>query len=221
MQREYCASIMLFILTASLRAQATIQITSATEGTVVHPGDTVVTVSASGATFAEMIIFGEDPIGVSQILAVSPYEFSIQIPTSITPGLYSLTASGAISPGNGIESNPISIDIERPDQPSSISVEPTSLVLTVGERTGVRVIGTYSDDSTAVLTESTQTTYASQNPDIVTVSADGFATALAPGSTQITINNKFPVPITVDPSVSSTRPRLLLRLLKPDSSQPG
>jgi hypothetical protein len=150
----------------SLSAKPKVQITSPKDGALAHPGENIlVTVSSSGATFAQMVVIGQDPIGFSQILTAPPYQFSIQIPSDIAPGIYTLTASGAISPGNGLDSDPISIDVERPDQPISIRTEPsTGLHLDIGERTGLRVIGKYNDCSTIDLTESTQTTYSSQIP---------------------------------------------------------
>jgi len=165
---------------------------------VVHRGDTVVvTVSSAGATFAQLIIIGEDPIGFSQVLTKPPYRFSIHIPSHTTPGLYTLTASGAISPGNGVDSDPISIDVEPSEQPTSLTVEPTVLVINVGERTGMRVIGKYKDGSVLDLTESTQTRYISQNTKIATVSKDGFVTGVAVGSTNIVIDGRIKLQVIV------------------------
>ena len=193
MVRLYLRGVLVTCLVVNvLFAKASIKITSPAAGTVVHPGDAItVTVSATGASFTQMIVIGQDPIGSSQVLTAPPYQFSIQIPPDVTPGLYALTASGAVSPGNGVESDPVSIDVERVDQPVSITAEPSSLTLAVGERAGLRVVGKYSDNSTVDLTESIQTSYLSKNTAIVTVSKDGFVTAVAPGSTQIIIDGKF------------------------------
>src|SRR5450755_1912476 len=112
---RYLLGLLLTCLPAVLlSAKVSLKITSPADGAVVHPGDSVtVTVSATGASFAQMIIIAQDPIASSQVSTAPPYQFSIQIPSDITPGSYALTASGAVSPGNGVESDPVSIDVER------------------------------------------------------------------------------------------------------------
>ncbi len=193
-------SALLTIGTAPLQvaAKTVLQITSPAEGTVVNPGQTInITVSSSGPTFAQVIVIGQDPIGFSKVLMGPPYQFSIQIPSKIRPGRYTLTASGATARGQGAESDPISIDVEPADSPSKIRVEPSSLSLPVGGRSGLRVIGKYSDGSTVDLSRSTQTTYMSESTSVATVTSEGLVTAVSPGSAQIIIDKTIRVEVTV------------------------
>jgi len=68
-------------------AQATLQITSPADGTLVSPGQTItVTVSASpGGVFTGVGVGGEGPIALSQLLTVPPYQFAVKIPSTTTP----------------------------------------------------------------------------------------------------------------------------------------
>ncbi len=197
--RVSAASLIVLVFACTLKAQAALQITSPADGTMVNPGQTLnVTVSSSGATFAQVIVMGQDPMGFSQVLTAPPYQFSIQIPSDIRPGRYTLTASGAISPEQGAESDPISIDVERPDAPEGMSTDPSSLTLPVGGQSGLRVIGYYADGSSVDLSRSTQITYLSQAPGAATVTSEGLVTAVTPGTTNIVINGNMIVPVTVN-----------------------
>jgi uncharacterized membrane protein len=203
MLRAALSLLLACVFAALLHAQGALQITSPTDGTVVHPGDTVtVTVSATGAAFAAVVIIPHSPIEWSDIATIPPYRFLIQIPSDITLGTYRLTASGVVTPGHPISSPAISIDVERPDAPVTLSTEPSSLLnLHIGERIVLNVIATYADGSTGDVTNSTRTTLASQSSNVVTVSPDGLVTALATGETQIVINGTLTIPVTVDPPV--------------------
>ena len=133
------------------------------------------------------------------MLTAPPFQFTVQIPQGTTPGPYKLTALGAITAGQPIWSDSITIDVERPDSPNTLTTDPPGpLGVYVGETFGVDVIGTYDDGSTVNLTNSSQTTLESQSPGIVSVGPGGNLTALAPGSTQIIVNGTLAVPVTVD-----------------------
>lgn len=190
-----------------LCAQATLQITSPADGTVVRPGQSVsVVVAASpGGSFQQVALIGERELGLTGPLTSEPYQFTLQVPANIVLGRFRITASGATSPGQGVYSPSIALDVERADSPTGISVSPANLPhLRPGDRIGLRVLGAYSDGTKLDLTESTQTTYVSQNAGIVTVNAAGVVTAAGPGATQILVNSTVAVPVTVDPPVSLT-----------------
>jgi Bacterial Ig-like domain (group 2) len=176
---------------ATLPAQAALRITSPKNLTVVSPGETIfVDVAVSGEPLIGANIAAADPIKDSQVLSAPPYHFPITIPTKITPGLYALTAEGR-SPHSELQtSQPISIDVERPDSPQSITTDLSRLELAVGDQSDIAVIGTYGDGSTVELTKSTQTKYTTARPGVVSVSSDGLVTGLAVGSTEIVINHK-------------------------------
>jgi len=188
-------------LGASLQAQV-LEISSPENGTVVNPGHVVgVTVSATGALVTDVAIIGWDPIGFSRVLTSPPYLFDIEIPLTITPGKYQLTAMGKAESGALIQSEPVMIDVERPDLPQKIAAGLRQLDLTVGAQLPISVTGTYADGSIVDLDKSTQTTFVSQNPAVATVTDEGFVTAVAPGSTEIVINGSLSVPVIVEPFI--------------------
>ena len=190
----------LFTVAISRAASAqTLQITAPAAGTIVNPGQVlaVTVVDSPTGSFTEVAVDAPDPIGFSTILTAPPYQFSIQIPSSISPGPYALTATGVISPGSGADSEPLIIDVEPNSPPVSVQVTPSLLGLNVGEEMPLTVTGTFSDGSTADVTESTQTTYLSTAPAVASVSAIGLVTAVGPGSAAITVNSLFSIPVTV------------------------
>src|ERR1035437_1987583 len=170
-----------------LPAQSSLQITSPANGTVVQPGAAItITISGSGAAFTQVLVIGEDPLGACAPVSGPPFQCSIQIPSQIVLGTYALTALGLDTTGAETDSAPIIVDVERSDAPVNVTTDIPSIGhLYVGGKTGLRVIGTYSDGSIFEMTKSTQTTYVSQSPTIVTVSGDGLVTAVGPGATQI------------------------------------
>lgn len=164
----------------------TLQITSPTDGSTVSPGQSLtVNVSASGA-FQQVLVVGWSPIGFSDPLAAPPYQFTVQIPTNIQPGHYQLTADGVTTTGIETSSDPINIDIERPDAPISLSVQPSRLKLSLGDAGYLRVIGTFSDGTTADLTLSTLTSYRS-TPSVATVTSQGIVSPVAQGGGGVTV----------------------------------
>jgi uncharacterized protein YjdB len=196
------AAVLALPLAAAALCAQTVRITSPADGAVVKPGESLaVTVATSGATFRMVAVIGENPIGFSQVLTAPPYRFSVRIPSHISPRRYSLTAVGNIAPGQNSTSDPISIDVERPDAPVSVSAEPSFLRLEVGGRGYLRLIATYGDTSTADIGQSTLTTCSSDSVDVATVTNDGRVVAAGPGSARITVENggqTTVVPVTVE-----------------------
>jgi hypothetical protein len=127
------------------------------------------------------------PIDNSQVLTARPYKFSLHIPRDISPGRYVLTASGAIAPGQGAESEGVSIDVERADYPTALTTQFPSLEFKVGEEIILSVQGKYNDGWTATLNESTQIKFVSLAPNIVTVDKWGTVKAVGVGSTEIVV----------------------------------
>lgn len=195
---------MLCGLTAILAAQPSLRITSPADGTVVHPGDTlivVVDVSPPTGTFQLVFVVGFDPIGFSkEALNAPPYRFTLNIPRSISPRKYPLTASGFTSPGHPVSSDPIVIAVEREDSPLEISVYPIVADFIMDQKRYLQVTGRYADGTEADLTQSSQISYVSSAPGIATVGPQGIVTPVAPGSARITItyrNLKLEVPVRV------------------------
>jgi hypothetical protein len=191
---------LLIVVTSTAASTQTLQITSPSADTVVNPGQMlgVTVVETPSGSFTQVVIIGENPIGFSPILTAPPYQFTIQIPTGIAPGQYSLTASGVTTPGNGANSDPIPIDVEPPSSPVSVRVQPSILCFdSAGQQIPLRVIGTFGDGSTADVTESTQTLYSSTSTAVASVSSVGIVTAVGPGSANVTVNGVFSIPVNV------------------------
>ena len=190
-----------WILTASLSAQ-TVQIVSPAEGTVFHPGQTrVVTVDATPLAFKTVIVAGDLPLGFSQILTAPPYRFRMQIPLDTVPGPYTLMATGVTHADTAIDSEPITVAIEWPDSPRQLKPDLSTLSFDyIGDYVALVVDGVFADGSKVDLTRSTLTTWASSNPAVATVDAQGVVTAVGHGSAKITITNQNAttvIPVTV------------------------
>jgi hypothetical protein len=168
----------------------TLKITSPADGTVVAPGQVVtVTVAASPASaFQEIIIIGGGGIGSTSMLTAPPYQFSVQIPPKIRPRRYTITADGTVVPGRGTASDPITLVVERPDNPLSLSAEPSIMGFHMaGDECSMRIVGTFPDGSLVDVHESTYVMYQSDMPGVATVDSYGLVTAVAAGSANITV----------------------------------
>ncbi len=180
---------------ASLFAQATLQITNPAPGTVVNPGQTVVVnVSASGGPFTSVTIIAPGYVNGLAALNSPPYQFSFTVPPipskGIGPGINTITAAGTTASAV-VFSSAVPVDIERSDSPVSIAINTSGLELSIGDALPIGVYGTYSDGSTVRVTESTQTTFTSQNPAVAAVvTSDGLVKGVAPGSTTIFVRHR-------------------------------
>jgi hypothetical protein len=98
-----------------------------------------------------------------------------------------------------VESNALALDVERPDEPTRIWVEPSIIQFThLGEKIPVRVLGAFADGSQAELTRSSKTKFASADPRIASITAGGMVMALGEGRTSIlvrTLSADYSVPV--------------------------
>jgi Bacterial Ig-like domain (group 2)/Bacterial Ig domain len=176
-----------------LFAQPTLRITAPAAGTVLNPGQSVrVVVDATGGLFKSVTIIAPGSLSGNPSLTIPPYQFSFTVPSlpsrGITPGPNRITAVG--NTGSGPVHAVVSIDIERADTPQSIATDSSQVELSIGERVPLELYGTYTDGSVVRLTTSAQTSYASRNPTIAVVSADGFVKAVAYGSATIAVRHR-------------------------------
>src|SRR5262249_4761171 len=174
----------------SLAQTPLLQITSPSDGTVVSPGQTVVVVVevTPGVTFAMVSIDGEYPLGSDQFLSAPPFRFSVKIPPKINAARkYRIFASGATGPGQGAESDPISLDVEPSSPSSKLRVEPSQINFeSAGEQIPLIVTADFSDGSAMDITESSRTTYRSGDARVATVNATGLVIAIGVGTTGAT-----------------------------------
>jgi hypothetical protein len=88
------------------------------------------------------------------------------------------------------------------DPPASLDIQPSVLVMRPGDTVQLVVKRTSRDGSTVDLTRSAKTTYVSQDPTVATVTSHGAVKAVAPGDTNIVVNGKVQVPVTVQGPMS-------------------
>ncbi len=176
----------LFILLPafSYAQQPRLQITSPSDGTIVTEGTTLsITVSADPSV--EIIGVLTDGRFPDLRAGSSPNQFLQVIPTTLTPGIYHLTAIGVTSKSD-VESDPVAIDVEPRLFPIAIAAKSPLLAFgEIGNRLSIQVTGTFTDGSELDLTHSTQTIYKSNDPHVATVNSAGIVTAMGPGETSI------------------------------------
>ena len=157
------------------------------------------------------MVVGQDPLSFSQVATAAPYQLAIDIPSSISPRRYTITAHGVTPAGQGVRSAAITLTVERADAPTSIYAEPSTLNFQLaGDSCPLRVVGHYADGSETDITESLNTTYASNDPSIATVNSTGVVTAVSPGTTRIVINGSYSLQVTVRPTLTVRPPQKAL-----------
>lgn len=180
---------------------------------VVRPGQTVaITVSADTAV-QKLVLTGQQPLGMARLVSDGtggivaqgrgeqhPLQFLLAIPTTIRPGNYQVTAVGRTSTGT-VVSKALDLDVERPDEPTRINVEPSIIQFThLGDQIPVRVLGVFAKTSQVDLTHSSKTMFASSDPRVASITAKGMVTALAEGRASILVRTPsadYSIPVRV------------------------
>jgi len=127
LEKIFGLAVELCAVAGMLVAQPSLRITSPPDGTTVHPGESLtVTVEASPpGAFRVVFVAGFEPIGFGKEETDKPPDkFTLQIPSSIRPDKYTVTAGGSVEPNHIISANPIHILVERIDYPVSMIVYP-------------------------------------------------------------------------------------------------
>jgi hypothetical protein len=175
-------------ITRAQQPPSTLQITSPVNGSIVNQGQTItVTVSSTtGSTATQVAIFGESPLGNTFVSGSLPAQLNITIPADAPSRKYSLTASAVTTSGSDAKSDPILVDVERPDLPISLTTPLAGVYMEAPPRRfPLALLATFSDGSVLDVSESTFVSYTSDNPLSGSVAADGVVTALAPGGGSI------------------------------------
>jgi hypothetical protein len=198
---------------SSFAEQSVLHILSPASGLVVHPGQTVAITVGADSSVQRLVLIGQDPIGTARptaggaagILAqgrgeTHPLQFLLTVPSAIRPGTYRVTAVGRTAVGP-VQSEPLALDIERPDDPTRIWAEPSSIQFThVGDQIPLRVLGAFPDGSQSELTRSSRTKFASADPNIASITPNGMVTAVGEGKTSIlmqTPSADYAIPVRV------------------------
>jgi hypothetical protein len=194
-------SLLLGIFAASVYAQPTLRIASPPNGFEVRPGQTLLVIleASSPNAFRSVMVGGDIPVGLAPAVGNGPYLASVQIPSDATPREYVLTGLGLLAPGHFVNSSPVTIFVERQDQPRRLRTEPSILMMTVGEQTPLQVIGEFRDGAKVDLTRSKRTIYICRPSSLASIDREGVVIAKAAGSGRITINGMIDIPISISP----------------------
>jgi hypothetical protein len=182
-------------------------------GAVVRPGQTITIAVAADASVEKLVLIGQHPLGVGRILAggapgilargqgeSQPIRFQVRIPADTQPGTYRVTAMGRVS-GGDVESEAVTIDVEKSEEPVRIWAEPALVQFTkVGDEIPLRLLGAFAAGTNEELTKSSKTAFISADPRVATVSASGMVTAVGPGKTTIqarTPTSDYSIPVRV------------------------
>jgi hypothetical protein len=164
-----------------------LEITSPANGAIVEPGQRlVVTVNSQTIRDAEFAVLS--PLGASGLISSLPGRAVIEIAKNAACRRQTLTAMGTARGGQLIISNPIEIDVERPDTPTAISEINHWSQLEFTERGAeipISIIATFADGAVLDVAESSHVTYSSSNPRVAAVSDFGMITAMGVGEATI------------------------------------
>jgi hypothetical protein len=205
------ASVLIAGSTSSIYAQQNLIHIYPPASQVVRPGQTLIISVAADSSVHKLALIGQQPIGMAR-LAVGgaagmvaqgqgrPIEFQLTIPSAIQPGIYHLTAVGRAA-ANPVESDPLLIDVEIPEEPARIWAEPSTLQFSrVGDQIPLRILGSFADGAQSELTRSRKTSFASADPRVASISPDGLVTAVTAGKTTILVRTPsldYSIPVRV------------------------
>jgi hypothetical protein len=172
----------LLLFSALAPAQTTLQVTSPTNASgvpVLKEGQTYTITLSADPSVSSFIVVPQSLLPAAQP-TTNPLQFSLTLPTSITPGIYTIGAVGFTS-SSDVEAYPVQIDVERSDAPVSIRVMPLLVMLgPPGTAQPVNVQGTFSDGSTLSVSNSSLLTYTSETPSVVTSGPAPIITSVTP-----------------------------------------
>jgi hypothetical protein len=169
-----------------------LRIDSPRDGAVVAPGDImqVAVSSPNGTRFLGIAIVMEDPFDIDQEATSLPAKFAIEIPKTIRPGIYSVSAMAGLA-GRGGQAGElvvaiIEVDIERREMPRAIASVGRQVELRKkGQTSHIEVIGEFGNGDFVDVTESTRVTFESSNTAVATVDRSGTITAVGTGQTEV------------------------------------
>jgi hypothetical protein len=193
------------------------QITSPVEDAVVSPGQplSITVVGVNNPSILEFSVIS--PLGNTQLATSLPAQLTMDVPPITAFRKYDLTAFGATKDGKVLYSNSVTVDVQRPDLPTRLRAEPDSLFFE--GPTGaipLQVAADFPDVKYIDVTESTNLNFATSNPAIATVNANGMVKPLAEGTAAImasyTIGDRsvsVSIPVKVRRPIVSALPLML------------
>jgi uncharacterized repeat protein (TIGR01451 family) len=182
-----------------------LRIVSPADGAVVVPGQTITVVVevAPGSPFTHIGVIGEN-IGFSEPKTIPPFDFSLTIPNNLI-GPKMLTAVGIISPGDGLFSQSVSVNIETAAALKELKISLRQIDFRfAGAQSALDVTGIFADGTSLNITKSAGTTYSSENDAVAIVDPTGLLTAVGPGTTNIIVaygSQAVAVPVSVPKTI--------------------
>jgi hypothetical protein len=167
---------------------------------------TVTVTVASGIYPHGVGLFTKDPLEGADLQQVvgSTLHFTISIPTYTTPGPYPLFAVSVNAAGVEVNSAPITVNVERADMPTALSVDPFSLTLRfIGDSLPFTVWGKFAAGLQTDVTQSSYLIVTSENPRVAAVQND-IISAAGSGQTNIDVTYRsitVKVPVTVPSAI--------------------
>src|SRR5271165_137657 len=179
-----CGAVLLALAGVRGQAQESLRITSPLTGDVVMEGQALrITVSADESVRVVGVLSGY-PMPAAR--PVGNNQFEMVIPKTIAPGRYDLTAVGLAS--SDVESQPVSIQVEREDPAVELAVQPPLLSFSeLGVKFPLRVVARFADGSQLDVTHSLKTAFTPKDSQVVGVDDWGAAIAVGPGQTSIMV----------------------------------
>lgn len=164
-------------------------ITAPANGTQVAPGATVhvVVTPQSGVIVDKILLVGPD---VAELDNVAPFEFDLLIPVHAI-GTFGISAVGKQGTDTYYTSNTVTLQVIPTVNLQAIVLVPEETILfAVGESEHLIVFGNYEDNTVRDITSpAAGTIYFSSDPNIVSVSPEGKATAMDVGTATIVAQN--------------------------------
>lgn len=190
--RFHCLSAIVILSTFAMAQDSFLRITSPEDQSTVFAGQTLKIRVAADPSIQNLGIVGQYPLPEARP-AGNPGEFTMKLPTDISPGLYQFGAVGS-APGEPVFSRPVRVQVERRDLPIGIRTGHPLAVLNVGDRDPVELYGEYSDGAKLWLSNSTQVWSTSTDPSVAIVDDERppgdpiRIKAIRPGKTVIVFN---------------------------------
>src|SRR5579872_6993510 len=170
----------------SQQNQPGLQITSPADGAVVAPGQSVSITVVAVNNASVVTVFVLSPLGGTSTASSLPAQLSMSIPETVALRKYDLTATGGTNGGQVLYSNPVTIDVERPDLPIQLTSLQGRIVFTgITGPSPLTIYAKFLDGTNLDVTESSNLAFTSSNPTIATVDANGMVKPVAQGSTTI------------------------------------
>ncbi len=161
-----------------------------------------ITVSAD-ASVRVLGVLAWNPLPDARPVGSNQYE--MVIPKTVPPGSYNLTAIGLAQ--RDVESEPVTIRVEREDAPSLLQLAPPLLVFNAtGDEFPLRVMAQFGDGSHLDVTQSLKTSFESKDTQVVRVDGRAMAIAVGPGQAAIIATYAGPVSVYAAMLVQGPRP---------------